>query len=128
MMREYEITHHKSLNSPIMAKIQFSKGIDENAIPEVRLTRSRTGDSGTATFIFTNPKALDQGTTEDITGMYMLDEEGEIVTREVKAKFVNGRPEALEAIYIMKSSEQWDRFMRFMERYADENDLGLNKA
>lgn len=127
-MREYEITHHKSLNSPIMAKIQFSKGIDENAIPEVRLTRSRTGDSGTATFIFTNPKALDQGTTEDITGMYMLDEEGEIVTREVKAKFVNGRPEALEAIYIMKSSEQWDRFMRFMERYADENDLGLNKA
>lgn len=128
MMREYEITHHKSLNSPIMAKIQFSKGIDENAIPEVRLTRSRTGDSGTATFIFTNPKALDQGTTEDITGMYMLDDEGEIVTREVKARFVNGKPEALEAIYIMKSSDQWDRFMRFMERYADENDLGLNKA
>lgn len=127
-MREYEITHHKSLNSPIMAKIQFSKGIDENAIPEVRLTRSRTGDSGTATFIFTNPKALDQGTTEDITGMYMLDDEGEIVTREVKARFVNGKPEALEAIYIMKSSDQWDRFMRFMERYADENDLGLNKA
>lgn len=111
-----------------MAKIQFSKGIDENVIPEVRLTRSRTGDSGTATFIFTNPKALDQGTTEDITGMYMLDEEGEIITREVKARFVNGRPEALEAIYIMKSSDQWDRFMRFMERYADENDLGLNKA
>jgi photosystem II 13kDa protein len=111
-----------------MAQIQFSKGITEEAIPEVRLTRSRTGDSGTATFVFTNPKALDQGSTEDITGMYMIDEEGEIVTREVKARFINGKPEALEAVYLMKSREQWDRFMRFMERFAQENDLGFNKA
>jgi photosystem II protein len=111
-----------------MAKIQFSRGINEDVIPEVRLTRSRTGDSGTATFIFNNPKALDQGVTEDITGMYMIDEEGEIVTREVKAKFINGKPEALEGIYIMKSSEEWDRFIRFMTRYGEENGLELNKA
>ncbi|MBD2344110.1 photosystem II reaction center protein Psb28 [Anabaena subtropica] len=111
-----------------MAKIQFSRGLDEEVIPEVRLTRSRTGDSGTATFIFTNPKILDQGTTEDITGMYLIDEEGEIVTREVKGKFVNGRPEGLEAIYIMKSAEEWERFIRFMERYAQENDLGFSKS
>ncbi|MBW4447417.1 MAG: photosystem II reaction center protein Psb28 [Spirirestis rafaelensis WJT71-NPBG6] len=111
-----------------MAKIQFSRGINEDVIPDVRLTRSRTGDSGTATFIFNNPKALDQGVTEDITGMYMIDEEGEIITREVKAKFINGKPEALEAIYIMKSSQEWDRFIRFMTRYGEENGLELNKA
>lgn len=111
-----------------MAKIQFSKGLDEEVIPEVRLTRSRTGDSGTATFVFTNPKILDQSSTEDITGMYLIDEEGEIITREVKAKFLNGKPEELEALYIMKSPEEWDRFMRFMERYANENDLGLSKS
>lgn len=110
-----------------MAKIQFSKGLNEQVTPEVRLTRSRSGDSGTATFIFTNPKILDQGSTEDITGMYLIDEEGEIITREVKAKFVNGKPEALEALYVMKSAQEWERFMRFMERYAEENDLGLSK-
>ncbi|MEH2022058.1 photosystem II reaction center protein Psb28 [Nostoc sp.] len=110
-----------------MTKIQFSKGLDEEVTPEVRLTRSRSGDSGTATFIFTNPKILDQGSTEDITGMYLIDEEGEIITREVKAKFVNGKPEALEALYVMKSVQEWERFMRFMERYAEENDLGLSK-
>ncbi|MEH2183747.1 photosystem II reaction center protein Psb28 [Nostoc sp.] len=110
-----------------MAKIQFSRGLDEEVIPDVRLTRSRTGDSGTATFIFMNPKILDQGTTEDITGMYLIDEEGEIITREVKAKFINGKPEELEALYVMKSAQEWDRFMRFMERYAEENDLGLSK-
>ncbi len=111
-----------------MAKIQFSRGVDEEVTPEVRITRSRTGNSGTATFSFQNPKALSQESTEEITGMYMIDEEGEIVTREVKGKFINGKPEALEAIYIMKSVEEWDRFMRFMERYAAENDLGLNKS
>ncbi|MBW4644379.1 MAG: photosystem II reaction center protein Psb28 [Goleter apudmare HA4340-LM2] len=111
-----------------MAKIQFSRGIDEDTTPDVRLTRSRTGDSGTATFIFTNPKALTESSTEDITGMYLIDEEGELVTREVKAKFINGKPEVLEAVYLMKSPEEWDRFMRFMERYADENGLGLSKS
>ncbi|NWF60513.1 MAG: photosystem II reaction center protein Psb28 [Fischerella sp.] len=111
-----------------MAKIQFSRGIDEEVIPEVRLTRSRSGESGTATFIFQNPKALDVGNTEDITGMYMIDEEGEIITREVKGRFINGKPEALEAVYLMKSKDEWDRFMRFMQRYAEENGLGFNKS
>ncbi|MCZ0900142.1 photosystem II reaction center protein Psb28, partial [Microcoleus sp. HI-ES] len=37
-----------------MAKIQFSRGIDEDAVPEVRLTRSKSGAQGTATFIFEN--------------------------------------------------------------------------
>ncbi|MBD2496170.1 photosystem II reaction center protein Psb28 [Nostoc sp. FACHB-280] len=111
-----------------MAKIQFSRGVNEDVVPDVRLTRSRSGDTGTATFVFTNPKILDQGNTDEVTGMYMLDEEGEIVTREVKVKFINGRAEALEAIYIMKSSDEWDRFMRFMERYAEENGLGLSKS
>jgi photosystem II protein len=111
-----------------MAEIQFSRGIREEVIPDVRLTRSRTGESGTATFYFQNPKALDQDRTDEITGMYLLDDEGELTTREVKAKFVNGQPDALEAIYLMKSAEEWERFMRFMERYAAENDLGFNKA
>lgn len=111
-----------------MAQIQFSRGMDEEVIPQVRLTRSRTGDTSTATFIFQNPKALSNATTEDITGMYMIDEEGEIVTREVKGRFVNGKPEALEAVYLMKSTQEWDRFMRFMERYANEHDLEFTKS
>ncbi len=111
-----------------MAKIQFSRGIDEDVVPEVRLTRSKTGAQGTATFIFENPKALSSTSTEDITGMYMIDEEGELLTREVKAKFINGQPAGLEALYLMRSPEEWDRFMRFMERYSESNGLGFSKA
>ncbi|MBD2020703.1 photosystem II reaction center protein Psb28 [Leptolyngbya sp. FACHB-36] len=106
-----------------MAKIQFSRGVDEDVVPDVRITRSRDGSNGTATFYFEYPKALSSSSTEDITGMYLIDEEGELTTREVKAKFINGQPAALEAIYIMKSADAWDRFIRFMERYAEENGL-----
>jgi len=111
-----------------MAKIQFSRGVNEDVVPDVRLTRSKDGTNGTATFYFENPNALDSEKMEEITGMYLVDEEGELVTREVKAKFVNGKPEVIEAVYVIKSVEQWDRFMRFMERYAEENGLGFSKS
>jgi len=111
-----------------MAQIQFSKGINEEVVPEVRLTRSRNGTSGTATFYFQNPKALGNDTTEEVTGMYMIDEEGELITREVKAKFINGKPEALEGIYTIKSAEEWERFMRFMQRYAQEHGLAFSQS
>lgn len=111
-----------------MAQIQFSRGIDEDVIPDIRLTRSRDGSNGTATFYFQNPKALSNTSVEEITGMYLIDEEGELITREVKAKFINGKPAALEAFYPIKSPAEWERFMRFMERYAEENDLGFTKS
>ena len=111
-----------------MAEIQFSQGLTEETIPKVRLTRARNGESGTATFYFESPQIIDKERNEEIEGMYLIDEEGEIVTREVKGKFINGKPTAVEAIHVMKSPEEWERFMRFMERYADEHGLGFNKS
>lgn len=111
-----------------MAEIQFSRGISETTIPQIRLTRSRTGQSGTATFYFENPTVLDTDRNDEITGMYLLDEEGEILTREVKGKFVNGKAQSIESILVMNSAEEWERFMRFMERYAREHGLEFTKA
>ena len=113
-----------------MAVIQFIQGINEEIIPDVRLTRSRDGSTGTATFRFANPKVLEAetGSKGIISGMYLIDEEGEIVTRDVNARFVNGKPQGIEAIYVMAEKKNWDRFMRFMERYSDENGLGFVKA
>ncbi len=111
-----------------MAKIEFSQGITEETVPDIKLTRARDGSSGTATFYFDSPRILDTDRNEEITGMYLIDDEGEIVTKEVKGKFVNGRAKAIEALLIMRSAEEWERFMRFMERYAEDNGLGFTKA
>ena len=83
------------------ASIQFFRGIDEPVVPDIRLTRSRDGRTGQAKFVFEQPQALAPETMGDIGGMWMVDEEGEMVTREVNGKFVNGKPSAL-ATYTWK--------------------------
>jgi photosystem II protein len=69
------------------------------SMPDIRLTRSR---DGTATHIsIYESNILDKNTAKEgeITGMYLVDEEGTLETRDVNARFVNGRPEAIESIY-----------------------------
>ncbi|KEF43425.1 MAG: Photosystem II reaction center Psb28 protein [Cyanobium sp. CACIAM 14] len=108
------------------AAIQFFRGVDEPVVPDIRLTRSRDGRTGQATFVFEEPEALAPQSLGDITGMFMLDEEGEMVTREVKARFVNGKASALEATYTWKNTVDFERFMRFAQRYADSHGLGFS--
>ncbi|QEY31587.1 photosystem II reaction center protein Psb28 [Synechococcus sp. RSCCF101] len=107
-----------------MAAIQFFRGVDEPVVPDIRLTKSRDGITGQAIFVFEEPQALAPETMGDITGMFMVDEEGELVTREVKARFVNGKPFALEATYTWKSAADGDRLLRFAHRYAESAGLG----
>ena len=109
------------------AAIQFFRGVDEPVVPDIRLTRSRDGRTGQATFRFEQPDAIAPGAMADITGMWMVDEEGEMVTREVNGKFVNGKASALEATYSWKSEQDFERFMRFAQRYADANGLGYSQ-
>lgn len=112
------------------AEIQFVKGFPEKVIPSVKLTRAKDGSSGVATFKFDNPNVFDASTSSkgEVTGLFMVDEEGELTTTDVNASFSNGKPQSIESVYVMKSPEEWDRFMRFMERYGEANGLGFNKA
>ena len=59
--------------------IQFIQGTDELTVPDVRLTKSRDGTNGMAIFKFEQPSVFDSsGEVGDITGFYMIDEEGVI--------------------------------------------------
>ncbi|KAI6673493.1 hypothetical protein NL676_001399 [Syzygium grande] len=108
--------------------IQFIQGTDEQTIPDVRLTKSKDGTNGVAIFRFEQPSVFDaSGDVGDITGFYMIDDEGVLQSVDVSAKFVNGKPAGIEAKYIMRSPREWDRFMRFMERYSNENGLQFIK-
>eukprot|EP00536_Pseudo-nitzschia_multiseries_P010045 jgi/Psemu1/297466/fgenesh1_pm.294_\ len=113
-----------------MGSIQFIRGFDEKCIPDVKLTRAKDGSSGIATFNFDNPNVFDASTTAEgeVTGMFMIDDEGEMSTNQVNARFSNGKPQSIESTYVMNSPEQWDRFMRFMEKYGEANGLGFKAA
>eukprot|EP00191_Tetraselmis_sp_GSL018_P008035 CAMPEP_0177604300 /NCGR_PEP_ID=MMETSP0419_2-20121207/16041_1 /TAXON_ID=582737 /ORGANISM="Tetraselmis sp., Strain GSL018" /LENGTH=179 /DNA_ID=CAMNT_0019098267 /DNA_START=58 /DNA_END=594 /DNA_ORIENTATION=- len=111
------------------ASLEFIRGVKETTVPDVKLTRSRDGSSGTATFIFSQPTVFEAGNDlGEITGLYMNDDEGTLTSIDVSAKFVNGKPDRIECKYVMKSPFEWDRFMRFMERYAEENGLASSPS
>merc|ERR1712174_71849 len=112
------------------AEIQFVKGLQEKVVPDIKLTRARDGSSGIATFNFDNPNVFDASTATsgDVTGMFLVDEEGEMTTTNVNARFMNGKPQSIESTLVLKSPAEWDRFMRFMERYGEANGLGFTKA
>ena len=111
-----------------MAAIQFFRGVDETVIPEIRMTRSRDGATGQAIFVFEEPDALGQETGSAIAGMFLVDEEGELVSREVRGRFVNGRASAIEATYTWKTIEEFERFMRFAKRYAQRANLDFAQS
>nr|YP_010206993.1 PsbW [Alaria crassifolia]YP_011006814.1 Photosystem II reaction center protein W [Hedophyllum nigripes]QWK43040.1 photosystem II protein W [Saccharina subsessilis]UAX21590.1 PsbW [Alaria crassifolia]WAM63959.1 Photosystem II reaction center protein W [Hedophyllum nigripes] len=112
------------------AIIQFIKGVEETTIPTINITRSTDGTTGTATFIFEDASLFYTGVNpeSEITGMFLIDKEGTLSTKDLNAKFIEGKPKTLQALYIMKNAEAWDRFMRFMERYSDENNLTFTRA
>lgn len=113
-----------------MAVIQFIEGIDEKIVPNIKLTRSKDGNTGTAIFRFNNPNIIQKDMQDkgDIQGMHLIDEEGKLFTTYVKAKFINGKPQGIECTYIIKNPNEWDRFMRFMEKYSKNNNLSFIKA
>lgn len=111
------------------ARIELARNIYEEAT-DVKITRSKDGATSTATFYFAEPTCMsdeNQTSNNPILGMFMVDEEGELVTRNVNAKFINGRSAGIEAIYKMDGESEWERFMRFMNRYAESNGMGFSK-
>lgn len=115
------------------ARIQFVPGIDERVEPTVSMTRSAKNQqdffTGTATFWFQRASSLNlvNGDTL-ITGMCLLDDEGSITTTDVQAKFVRGRPTGIESVLVLSNPSEWNRFMRFMTRYAEEHGLQFTAA
>lgn len=108
------------------ARIQFVPGFDERVEPTVSMTRSAGQDffTGTATFWFQRASSLRLVDGDRlITGMCLLDDEGSISTTDVQAKFVKGRPTGIESVLVLSNPVEWNRFMRFMTRYADEHGL-----
>ena len=115
-----------------VARIEFVAGVPEPEVPDIRLTRSRDESTGTASFIFARPELFDRLTEllvneqQQIYAMRMIDEEGLIEAVDVAVNFKQGRPEELAVTYIMRNPEEWERFLRFMDRYAEAAGLAFS--
>jgi photosystem II protein len=108
-------------------EIQFVHGIPEKTLPLIKLTKSRNGKTGTATFLFIEPSIFDvliyQKNT--IHGMYLLWETKTISTTDIKLLFKNGKPFLIKAIFVFKNSQEWFLFLNFMNYYSKETGLSF---
>ena len=112
------------------ASIHFFQGIEETVVPEIRLSKSKNANIGQAVFTFQNPSVLIYENFKDINGMYLIDEEGQITVREINVAVSkkNGKYTAIQAIYIWKTNQDFERFMRFANRYAKEKGLDYQET
>ena len=110
--------------------IQFFNGIDEKIVPEIRITKSKNGSAGQAFFRFDSPEALLSDNFKDIQGMSLIDEEGQIITREINIAVSrkNGKYIAVEAVYSWRTERDFNRFMRFANRYAKKFGLAYEQS
>ena len=99
--------------------IQFLKGKDEKDLPEIRLFRNIDRKKGQAIYKFYEPKTITLENFSLIQRMYLIDEEGEISTREIDLSISDKNIMEVKSTYSWNSEKEFERFMRFAKRYAN---------
>lgn len=113
--------------------IEFFIGLSEQ-LSNVSLRRSKSTGVRSVLMTFESLKALEKfnSFTQQYQGnLKLIDSEGEISVSPSSLKFIYGGDEGedlkkVECGFEIGSDEHWDRFMRFMERYAQANGMGYS--
>jgi photosystem II protein len=110
-------------------KIEFIEGIIETNSPIIKLTKSRNGKTGTATFIFINPRVFEIINNEIvlIKSLTLNWEQKLLVTTDLEVIFKNGKPFLIKAIFIFKNGKEWFDFLNLINFYSKEIGLSFSK-
>ncbi len=110
------------INLNVQVAIQFVKGKDEKDHPEIRLFRTDDGKKGQAIYKFLKPTTITIENYKSIQKMYLIDEEGELSTRKIDLLISDNFIKEVKSTYNWYSEEEFERFMRFANRYASSLD------
>ena len=119
-------------NTPL---IQFFEGIPEE-ISNVSLRRNRNSGVRTVLMTFNELKAIEKFNSfknKFSNALRLTDEEGEISVEPSSVKFVFSGPEGddfqrLDCEFEIHREDHWERFMRFMNRYAEVNGMAYSDS
>lgn len=114
----------------MVVKILFSSYLLETSIPIIRLTKSRNGKTGTATFIFIRPSIFQSNNFSEllIDSMLLAWEKKTIITYDLKIFFHEGKPFLIKSIFLFKSPKEWFFFLNFMSAYVKETGLSFDES
>ena len=117
------------------ASIQFFAGIFEE-VSNVSLRRTPGSLKRIILMTFNQLKALEKFnsfTKQSLNSMLLTDEEGEISVTPSSTQFIFGGPEGdelqrVECKFEIEQDDHWERFMRFMHRYAEANGMAYGES
>jgi photosystem II Psb28-2 protein len=115
--------------------IQFFEGISEE-LSNVSLRRNRNSGVRSVLMTFNSLKALEKFnsfTKRSSNSMVLADEEGVITVEPSSVQILFAGPEGdelqrVECKFEIEREDHWERFMRFMNRYAEANDLAYSET
>ncbi|MDX2212699.1 MAG: photosystem II reaction center protein Psb28 [Oculatellaceae cyanobacterium bins.114] len=110
--------------------IYFFEGIPEE-LSDVSLRRNRSTGTRSVLLMFRQLKSIERFnsyTKRFAQGLRLVDSEGEISIEPDSVQFVFGGPEGDELVRVeckfeIQQDDHWERFMRFMNRYAEANGM-----
>jgi photosystem II Psb28-2 protein len=114
--------------------IQFFEGISEE-LSDVSLRRHQATGIRTVLMTFEKLKSIERFrsyTKRFANAMCLIDEEGEISVEPESVKFFFSGPEGdelerVECRFEIDRDDHWNRFMRFMHRYAEANGMAYGE-
>lgn len=116
--------------TPTQPSIQFFDGISED-LDDVSLRRNRATGVRVVVMMFREVRAIAQFNSYRYRfsqRLRLIDAEGEISVEPSSVKFYFGGPEGdeldrMECRFELDREDHWERFSRFMERYAAANHM-----
>ncbi len=105
--------------------IEILPFVSEKKIPLIKLSKSKKGNAGSATFIFIKPQAFKKNINcvRKINSVRLVYENQEIITQHLTLSFDEGEPFALKALFIFKTENEYSLFFNFIMLYAKRNKL-----
>ncbi|GAB4346831.1 MAG: hypothetical protein OHK0047_40730 [Leptolyngbyaceae cyanobacterium] len=110
--------------------IQIFAGVQEE-LSGVSLRRNKLSGQRSVVLIFDKLESLEHFRSywkRSANAVHLIDEEGEMLIEPSGVRFLYGGPEGedlrrVECKLEIDQNDHWDRFMRFMNRYAAANDM-----
>lgn len=114
--------------------IEFFEGISEE-LSDVSLRQNRATGVRSVLMIFKTLRAIERFrsyTNRFAKALVLTDIEGKISIEPSSVKFIFGGPEGddlqqVECRFEIDREDHWERFMRFMHRYAEGNDMAYGE-
>ncbi len=119
----------------IIPCIEFFEGIPEE-LADVSLRLNRSTGIRSVLLVFRALRSIERFrsyTNRFAKALLLTDEEGKISIEPAAIKFIFGGPEGdelerVECRLEIDREDHWERFMRFMHRYAEANGMAYGEA